>query len=341
MLLSVPTVSFRGLSNPWIRRLAWWVIIQFSALFVLHQAFRQPIFGIQFSPWTLLPTLLFLTSLWMLEKLVRSTESEQQWVKLADTLCLTGFIIGLVGWADYFGFSQLIRVNPRWNAGSVPSLFGNTMVSMGYLGTLLPLYLIFKPLRYRLGFWFLTVLILLSGSAIGVVAGLMGVLTVLLLTRRYKLLGLTTLLSVGAFFYLLTTHPSFLSITQRPIIWTHVLQAWREVPYTGMGLGAVASRFGFEKQPDLYLPFNQVHNDYLQLLAEIGLIGVILGGLAIGWCLWRTLKEERSILQSGWLAVLASLAVVMVFSFPLEIAPCMMVGLFAWAGLESQLAEGG
>ncbi len=62
------------------------------------------------------------------------------------------------------------------------------------------------------------------------------------------------------------------SITQRIIIWYHLLSLWKEKPLLGYGLQTASSINPFEKYEGIgYDP----HNDFLKYLVETGLIGLL------------------------------------------------------------------
>jgi O-antigen ligase/tetratricopeptide (TPR) repeat protein len=124
----------------------------------------------------------------------------------------------------------------------------------------------------------------------------------------------------------------YTSVQHRRAIWLNTLSMFRDAPLRGVGLGnhkvaypAYASRtapdriFGERSQLDF------AHNDYLQMLAELGLVGAGLA-LWLGWVLVRTLRRlwlqeaaaDRRALVLGTGLGLAGLLVDAAFSFPLQ-----------------------
>ena len=344
-LLSVPTPSGAPMRNPWVRWVAWWVLVQFAILWVLPGSIERSVAGVPFGPWTIFPTLLVLGSLWWAEKAVRSAEHEARWVSVANALCLSGIVVILLGWTQFFGIDQFEKMpNAQGGVlgtGRADATFGNTMVSMGYLGLVTPLYLVFQPLRYRVAFVLAMGLLAVSSAAMGLVAAVIGSLVVLVLTRQWRgALLLSVLGGVGAWWK--WSHGSeFFSLTNRPLIWQYVLDAWKPVGWTGRGLGAVGHDFSRAKIAELGMGFEHAHNDFLQGLNELGLVGVGLCAAMVGWTVWKTFKAPLTVLQAGWLGVMASYAVVMGFGFPHAIFPCTLAWLMAWAGLEWSIAQEG
>ena len=108
--------------------------------------------------------------------------------------------------------------------------------------------------------------------------------------------------------------------------------AWRmfcAYPITGVGLGAFPTAYpSFGRSSAQNERLETVHNDYLQLLTDAGLVGVIL----LVWFLYEVLRHLRQAQQrwialrsndraaclAGWLAVLG-IAVHSVWDFNLQI----------------------
>lgn len=77
-------------------------------------------------------------------------------------------------------------------------------------------------------------------------------------------------------------------------IWRDTWTMFRAHPITGVGLGAFETTFPMYSQADGSVTMNAAHNDYLQLLAEGGLIG---GGLLL-WFLVVMVRSLARALQS-------------------------------------------
>jgi Flp pilus assembly protein TadD len=118
-----------------------------------------------------------------------------------------------------------------------------------------------------------------------------------------------------------------LSVEGRAAIWRNTLVMIREHPLLGVGLGAHSVMYpAYHRRavvdplfsPRTHLDF--AHNDYLQLTAEMGLVGVALLG-ALGAAFVRVIREARSgggeaALASAAIASTAGLLADALFSFP-------------------------
>jgi O-antigen ligase len=103
----------------------------------------------------------------------------------------------------------------------------------------------------------------------------------------------------------------------RPLYWKNVSAMIREFPLFGIGLGTFGSVYpSFETGVALdYGRLSHAHNDYLEYLAEMGLIGGILliGGLLFmainSFLVWRERRhpEVKGLAMGGIIAVVAIL----------------------------------
>jgi O-antigen ligase len=77
----------------------------------------------------------------------------------------------------------------------------------------------------------------------------------------------------------------------RPLIWSGTLTLIDDYPLLGTGLGTYVSSFRRHK-PTLDAGLvDHAHNDYLELLAETGVVGFLIVVGSLGWFSWRTLKR--------------------------------------------------
>ncbi len=120
-------------------------------------------------------------------------------------------------------------------------------------------------------------------------------------------------------------------------IWHDTLQFVGAYKWTGSGLGAYQHGFFRYQTADPVNTVDFAHNDYLQILAEIGIPGSLLVGVLAGWIAARTLAVvlwKRSArnwaLAVGLLASLVTVALHSLADFNLYIPANALV--FAWLG---------
>jgi O-antigen ligase len=107
----------------------------------------------------------------------------------------------------------------------------------------------------------------------------------------------------------------------------------REYPLFGCGLGGFESAFLKFKAAEGILAVDYAHNDYLQMLAELGVVGFLLEGLLVGSVLLRSLRHAESAAQSRWFAVacVGSLAAILTHSaFDFNLYVAANAAVLAW-----------
>jgi O-antigen ligase len=142
--------------------------------------------------------------------------------------------------------------------------------------------------------------LLVSASRGGIISFAVGLVFFTLLAslprrpeRRLGLVVLPVILAgVLAYAWWLGIGPTIERFSQpeegRPLIWSGTLNLIGDYPLLGTGLGTYVSSFRRHK-PTLDAGLvEHAHNDYLELLTEVGVVGffLVVGGL--GWCGWRT-----------------------------------------------------
>lgn len=141
------------------------------------------------------------------------------------------------------------------------------------------------------------------------------------------------------------------SFRHRLALWQSAVDVWKQQPLTGVGLdnyrhAALPVINQYVDHLKVTLVESRVHNDYLQLLAETGIIGLAaFTGLLIslGWAFvgaWQAAQPHTRWLLAVLLAGLLSLAVAAVFSFPLYrpmplLIGAILAGLLAASALRS------
>lgn len=131
---------------------------------------------------------------------------------------------------------------------------------------------------------------------------------------------------------------------QRLAIWLKTPSILREFPLFGVGFGAwpeIFFRFLPAPRPPLF--DNAAHNDYLELLVDVGLVGIAL----VGWLVVRVAARLRSALRSvpermlpalaAIIAGLIAMAAIEFFDFDLQI-PANLVLFVMLAGLALRMS---
>lgn len=137
-------------------------------------------------------------------------------------------------------------------------------------------------------------------------------------------------------------------------VWKSALRQWQTSPLTGTGAGTFTNAARFYRFQTMAVDDIYAHNDWVQCLAEFGLIGAGLGlcvallHVAAGWKAFGNVIRHRmeteaspsslnAALQLGALASLAAFAVHSFFDFNMQIPanallPCVSLGILASPG---------
>jgi len=182
-----------------------------------------------------------------------------------------------------------------------------------------------------------------SLSRMGFLAALFGLLVLGILMlggRRRAIAGAVTGTVLIAAFFLLPTDEwilRFASMTQaediasdsRALIWRDTLSLIRDHWMTGVGMGAFEPVFFAYKNVAPLYSVDYAHNDYMQYLAELGVVGFGIAAAILGRCLyWMTRGLGKSLLVAGAWASVAAMAAHSLVDFNLYIPANLMV--LAW-----------
>ena len=208
-----------------------------------------------------------------------SIEKILKWLKYSVILLLLYCVL------QYLKLDEFFKGNNNTGDQLVGTI-GNPMHLAGLLGLLQPLF--FKKSRENiLCLILLWLLILITGSATGLVTGLAVLLFWLFFKRRKLAIGVLAVSVVSLIVLYLTNH-SFFCNSDRFRVWGLVWKAVKEKFITGFGLGT----YGISKIGDTgSAHWQHVHNEYLQLIFELGIIGLVL----VLWCIFNYFKTFKSI----------------------------------------------
>ncbi|MCE9616180.1 MAG: O-antigen ligase family protein [Lentisphaerae bacterium] len=113
-----------------------------------------------------------------------------------------------------------------------------------------------------------------------------------------------------------------IAVDTRLLAWQGTCQMVRAHPAFGVGAGTFARAFPYYQPERLSGYFRYAHNDWLQALAELGVVGCGLLALALAtltapiWRGWERLRHDR--LAGGVTIAVAGLALHAVLDFPLQ-----------------------
>jgi O-antigen ligase len=236
---------------------------------------------------------LFVVFFFLVLQLTETIDDVRRVMRVVVLSCTTAAAVGVYGF---------IALDLERAAGPIadPNDFAYLMVCA------LPLacYLLAEEKGRRL-LWGTCCLLLIAGTLAtlsrGALVGLAALAPWAIMTRRVPLsgmlLGVVSVLSVGAIAFVLwapvlhdrlsmKSHIADKNVSAREALWTGALRMSEDRPLTGVGPG----RYGIEaskyvRNNPIPLPDPVVHNSYLHVLAEIGLLGFVgfVGFLISSW----------------------------------------------------------
>lgn len=235
---------------------------------------------------------------------------------------IVSIILGVAFFLSVFGICKRFGLNPfpwweynelKYKPDFLAATFGNHNHLAGYLEMALPLLLGLFIQQLRLSKLMLLVYIALlmicahilslsRGGWIALLLGLTFMATVLVADRRFKsrkiLMFLVVGLVLGAFIILASTPvvervksimemEEEASFHSRVVAWQGVYRLISAHPTLGTGPGTFADVFTQYQPPGLGRRFTMAHNDYLQFIADCGLLVIPL----IAWLAWIFYRE--------------------------------------------------
>ena len=112
--------------------------------------------------------------------------------------------------------------------------------------------------------------------------------------------------------------------TDRTHIWAVTIEVIKNNLPFGAGLGAYAAAYTPHDSYSGLERVEQAHNDYLQILADAGIVGLLLGGFFVFWLFragWKNIKSKNTFrrgLVTGALAGCFAIFVHSIFDFVLH-----------------------
>ncbi|MDP6794543.1 MAG: O-antigen ligase family protein [Verrucomicrobiota bacterium] len=247
---------------------------------------------------------------------------KSEWTQLTlYVLVFTGVAIAVYGIVQVIAGLEHVWhfARPKQYGGRGSGTFINPNHFAGFLGLLLPLCIasvltgrISQPMRILLGY---SALLLLGGIAVSMSRGgwistsltLAAVIGVLGWRKQFRLGGiLLTCLALGlAGGFLLksdfaqdrlrdASKPGAAGhIGSRIELWGAAAKVWQEEKLLGVGPGHFDHRFPAHRPERLQSRPVRVHNDYLNMLVDWGLVGMLLAGMMLGTMVSGIIKSWK------------------------------------------------
>jgi O-antigen ligase len=312
-----------------------------------------------------------------------------------DRFRLLPWVLGLGLFSGLWGILQVIGdpQGPLYlyrvtNNGAAVGLFANRNHQAILLASLFPMLAVYASTSVRseeqaavrswlaIGAGFVLVpLLLVTGSRAGLILGVVGLLSTVLVYKRpsdltpkkrkggkldlrYAAAGFGVL-CLGALTIIMSRAEAFQRLfaagqgeDERLKVWVPIAEmAWKYFPF-GSGIGSFVEVYQIDEPYELLSPeyFNHAHNDWLEVYMTVGLPGLILLALAFyavlrtSWTLFRTPIEEGRALRFARLGVIVLLILALgsIGDYPLRtptLAAVFVIAALWLAGPRSEIPK--
>ncbi|MBI5181964.1 MAG: O-antigen ligase family protein [Nitrospirae bacterium] len=271
--------------------------------------------------------------------------SREQAYKIIKALAIFGFILSIFAIIQYAAWNGRIYWFRELTHGGAPfGPFVNKNHFAGFIGMIIPLPLgialmsgnMEKKIRYGFLSVVMAIALFFSLSRGGIISFFAGIL-VFALVIFLKALTKKRLVPILMFVLTLILYLLYLGMTpiidrfaqtdvtneQRFIVWLGTLSAIKDYLVFGSGLGTYQHIFKLYKPEGVLAYYDHAHNDYLELLLEVGIVGAIITAIFLFFALRPIIKAElqgREIyLKAGFLSSLSTIAVHSITDFNLHI----------------------
>ncbi|OIO73550.1 MAG: hypothetical protein AUJ85_07850 [Elusimicrobia bacterium CG1_02_37_114] len=277
-----------------------------------------------------------------------------------DTVLLTGILVSIYGILQHFGYDFI-----HWatNFGGRPSSsFGNPNFFAGYLVTVIPVSIVsaFSYNKTRKILWIiLSALLILNlffnktrGAWVAFLVSFIYIMFVLKLYRNKKFLFVLVAVIFWCVFFLKSNIKNYIvqkfnknepSVVERIFKWQTAFEMIKAHPLTGVGAGNLKVNFALyqanvREKAKFQLKGtseSNVHNEYFQVCAETGIIGLVIFLSIFVTYFVNLFKQKINAVSAGLSAGVLGFLVYGLSNFPLEITPTAIT-VFLFLGLTEQ-----
>ena len=291
-------------------------------------------------------------------------QDRERFYRMLKVLAVFGFLLAVFGIIQHTaGNGKIYWFRELTHGGSLFGPFVNRNHFAGFIGMIIPLSLgvglmsmsLEKKIMYVFFSITMAVALFFSLSRGGIVSFFAGIMVFAFVVFG-KTYSVRRLVPVFLFILILASYLLYIGITpiidrfsqtdvsneQRLLAWQGVLSAFKDYPVFGSGLGTFQYIFKIYKPDGLYLYWDHAHNDYLELLLEIGIVGTIIVAIFFFFELKAILKTpwkgKEIYLNAAFLSSITTVAVHSVVDFNLQI-PSNAIAFFLILGMALSLSR--
>ena len=282
---------------------------------------------------TLMPTLHFIFGLWA-SYIALSYFEIDDFFKISKVICISSILISSVAILQKLGldiFGQIAKYSNPYNKFSAfldnPNIVGN------YLCLTIPFFLLKENKKYIAGLVLAIIGLIISLSELSILCAVAGLLTYLLFINRKKITYIAVSLFVLSGIGLVWKNQSILLgfMNTRLALWRLAWVEFKDNPIFGQGLGIFKS---WELYPNMAKSL-VAHNDWFEITIMLGVVGLVLLLMVIINSIRKFNYKIDNRIGFAYFTSFISFLLLMVGSFPLEIAPLALFGLVNIWGVET------
>ncbi len=278
--------------------------------------------------------------------------------RMLKVLAFFGFMVAIFGIIQHStGNGKIYWFRELTHGGSPFGPFVNRNHFAGFVGMIIPLSLgiglMSRSLEKKVMYVFFSIAMAIAlffslsrGGIVSFFAGMM-VFVFVVLGKTYSV---RKLVPVFLFILVLATYLLYLGITpvidrflqtevsneQRLLAWQGALSAFKDYPIFGSGLGTFQHIFKIYKPEGLYRLWEHAHNDYLELLLEVGIAGSLIIAIFFFFqlnAIFKTpVKGKEIYLHAAFISSITTIAVHSIVDFNLHI-PSNAILFFLISGI--------
>lgn len=327
--------TYQDFNNKFLALFFLYVAIGFIWFF--YSSFITSNGKIDWNFWNFKPTINIICSVILIKILYENSYSLAGWVNTAKVIAWLGGIFAAYSIFQYFGIDQIFNKNVKFlftnmipnGSERMVTFFSTSFISSAFLAVCSPMCLIFKGIRYKFFYSLIFIALILMDRTIALGAFSIGLLTYLFMNKKYIKVLMSILCGMVICSFYFFKNPEFFSFTGREQLWILTLNKFLEAPFFGFGLGYY-EMFKFKSG---LLKVTFAHNEYLQNLIELGIVGSSIYLLFIRNIFSKVIHNEKNILLIGYTSGFVAFLFLCLGSFPIRIAPLALIAIIYITGI--------
>jgi len=267
------------------------------------------------------------------------------YIRIAKSICLSATLCACFGILQAVGFDPMRNIThyKNWEINHVAAILDHPNMLGNFLALSIPFFLLFTTPLYAIGALVCCLCLYFTQSSTSIMAFFLSMIAYFVIKniRNFKVV-----LSVFGLLLILiavvASNPSFNKVasglTGRTPTWLYAIEKIKDNPAFGQGTGRFAT-FAFTQGTNIEdgyagMRWEFVHNDYLEMIINIGFLGIVLFGFLVLNTFRNFNLSRENVVGFSYISSMVAFLVIMFGSFPMEFAPCALLGMIGFWGSE-------